>query len=62
MINNNVLSEVEKVWSKDLTQDFAGLPATSGTLPSIPLLTGNFEEDKDKIINHRRLIYSALKK
>eukprot|EP00943_MAST-04B_sp_MAST-4B-sp1_P005872 g5872.t1 len=61
-INNNILSCVEKVWSRDLPKDFAGLPATSGTLPSIPMLTGNYEEDKDKIINHRRSIYNALKK
>ena len=61
-VNKNVLKEVEKVWSQDLPQDFAGLPATSGTLPQIPLLSGDFEQDRETLVNHRRQIYSALKK
>ena len=60
-VNKNVLEEVEKVWSQDSSR-LRWLPATSGTLPQIPLLSGDFEQDRETLVNHRRQIYSALKK
>ena len=61
-INNDVLEVVESVWPKDLKFDFAGLPATSGLLPSVPLLTGNMRKDQRVLLEHRRSVYEALKK